>query len=1287
MKWKHLSLVALTQQLVLPVSGYGTTISIAVSYCPATYSSSSTTTSASSAPSSGSPTPYFLFLANSLGGQPEYVAPDGTISTDPRLAVPFTITPSGQLISGNGYVSTSGEVPSQRFEVSPVLAELATVFSISTNNTLVWMNDAFAGRQAIFCAFGSVVQVIFNGIAPAGCTVTQVNVVPSAAVTPSSMSSMSMTRSSSLDVGTGSGQMPTTTSTVLATSMTSVSNSLAASTSVSSNSMTGTSSFAHSSTTRASMYSSQGQQVPSSTPTTTTALSFPTTTGVPNCFDRSPFDGTINDNYLVLCDTELPGYDLEAVPANDIADCIDACNAYGPGSEGPCIAVEFDILASANPCHLKFDINVVNRGANAFAQAAIVVNQPYAPHIEFADSGSSPSDTSITGASSIMGTSTTTSTVATSSTVIVSSSTPSSLTTSSATNGNHPTSIQTTTQQTSSSLSGGSSPSITTASSAATTSTVDPQQSSSATSSSLGTSPLTSSTTVLPTTSSTVNPSSGLQSTTSSRTTTTSTTTSTSRLSTSQTTPYTPTSVSSTTSTSTSPTSVSYCSSTPTTTALCPSYNHQALNVNSDGVCYEVECSTTLQGSILSGNSTTASTLKACIGFCTLYNVALPYGCVGVNYLGTSSGSLPNCILLSSITGTSYSPGIDSGRLLYAGYPSIADPVFSSMETTTSQTVQTATTTTGSRVTSSTSTTSYSPLSCAPAPSASACPGTSPTCYDYNIYGSNVNYEVECGTSFTGSSIQPLLAFSLEDCIMWCQYQNLLQPNSCIGLTFQEGSVGQGTSNNCYRYSSLTCATRGNSTFDSARMLYSGYPRMTDYSDPNFVCGAAASSTSTTTRTVTSTTTIAPASSSTSASTAGTSSRASTTTSAASTTSDLSQASSTLFPRAYPQDPVCNNNLISKYEGGQALVNPSQGRYYDIECAADYTNPGNNPFGATTQATYNGCANQCDVAAAGGTFCAAFSWTASSGLCTLFGRVSNGQAGTTNMTNTAGTHSGRYLYNSGTGPELQLYLSKPVPFPTGQNVQGATVPAFPGGTNTYYNGWAQNSHTTPLDLSASYGINWRIFDQVQPQRFVSANFWFTNTPLTLNSQTQNTWSVGGRNNDAAPISFPASNLPEYTLAPFWTVGYILGAGQQGIYYQVDTIDDGSSSGTGVPRYGVSIEWYFSHYTQDNAIQHAITTYDTGVPGVWTTYFFATGSASQDNGGLRQTVGGQGSSSSSSQFFNYCRGQAGCVGAGGKLVFDTTLFDASQVANYTAGYFTPANVAPGSWSWSTIPTGT
>ncbi|KAL2441372.1 hypothetical protein ABEF95_014339 [Exophiala dermatitidis] len=1086
MKWKHLSLVALTQQLVLPVSGYGTTISIAVSYCPATYISSSTTSSASSAPSSGSPTPYFLFLADSLGGQPEYVAPDGTISTDPRLAVPFTITPSGQLMSGNGYVSTSGEVPSQRFEVSPVLAELASVFSISTNNTLVWMNDAFAGRQALFCAFGSVVQVIFNGEAPAGCTVTQVNVIPSAAVTPSSTPSMSMTQSSSLDVGTGSSQTATTTSTVLATSMTSVSNSLAASTSLSSNSMTGTSSFAHSSTTSASVYSSQSQQVSLSRSTTTTALSFPTTTGVPNCFDRSPFDGTINDNYLILCDTELPGYDLEAVPANDIADCIDACDAYGPGSEGPCIALEFDILASANPCHLKFDINVVNRGANAFAQAAIVFHRK--PIFESAIDNIKP----------------------------------------------------------------------------------------------------------------------------------------------------------------------------------CRKY-----------INYNI---------ILKIKHFADNDIYPNFGW--QHNVDINVPNLSFVLLCDPDDDCPLPVVQSSSIErqqrrcTAYSQGIDSGRLLYAGYPSIADPVFSSTGTTTSQTVQTATTTTGSRVTSSTSTTSYSPLSCAPAPSASACPGTSPACYDYNIYGSDVNYEVECATIFTGSAIQPLLAFSLEDCIMWCQYQNLLQPNSCVGLTFQEGSVGQGTSNNCYRYSSLTCATRGNSTFDSARMLYSGYPRMTDYSDPSFVCGAAASSTSTSTRVATSTTTIAPVSSSTSASTAG-ASRASTTTSAASTTSDLSQASSTLFPRAYPQDPVCNNNLISKYEGGQALVNPSLGRYYDIECAADYTNPGNNPFGATTQATYNGCANQCDVAAASGTFCAAFSWTASSGLCTLFGRVSNGQAGTTNMTNTAGTHSGRYLYNSGTGPELQLYLSKPIPFPTGQNVQGATVPAFPGGTNTYYNGWAQNSHTTPLDLSASYGINWRIFDQVQPQLFVSANFWFTNTPLTLNSQTQNTWSVGGRNNDAAPISFPASNLPEYTLAPFWTVGYILGAGQQGIYYQVDTINDG----TGVPRYGVSIEWYFSHYTQDNAIQHAITTYDTGVPGVWTTYFFATGSATQDQGGLRQTVGGQGSSSSSSQFFNYCRNQAGCVGAGGKLVFDTTLFDASQAANYTAGYFTPANVAPGSWSWSTIPTGT
>ncbi len=311
----------------------------------------------------------------------------------------------------------------------------------------------------------------------------------------------------------------------------------------------------------------------------------------------------------------------------------------------------------------------------------------------------------------------------------------------------------------------------------------------------------------------------------------------------------------------------SYCpAATPTTTALCPTYNHQALHVIGDDSCYEIECSTALTGSILSGNSTTASSLRTCISFCNLYNVAMPLGCVGVNYLG--AGTSPNCVLLSSITGTGPdSVGIDSGRLLYAGYPAVADPSYAatSTSTSTSMTILTSTTTgihssttssaiittttttamatttaTTTTTTRSTSTTSTTAVTCSAAPTASSCPTPSgvsePYCYSHSRYGNVANYELECASTFAGAALQPLIASSLEDCIGWCQYQNTLTVNSCVGITFLKGAVVQGGPNNCFRYSSLTCASRSQSAYDSARMIYSGYPQMTDYGNSSFTC-------------------------------------------------------------------------------------------------------------------------------------------------------------------------------------------------------------------------------------------------------------------------------------------------------------------------------------------------------------------------------------------------------------------------------------------------------------------
>jgi hypothetical protein len=223
---------------------------------------------------------------------------------------------------------------------------------------------------------------------------------------------------------------------------------------------------------------------------------------------------------------------------------------------------------------------------------------------------------------------------------------------------------------------------------------------------------------------------------------------------------------------------------------------------------------------------------------------------------------------------------------------------------------------TSSMTISTTSTTSFTPPVCSVAPTGAStiCPGSSGTCYQYNYLGNTDSYEIECSTLFTGSTQQPLLTFDLNDCINQCQYANVLRPLSCLGVSFLINKVGQGTTNNCYPWSSITCGTRGNATYNSARLLYAGYPSITDFNDPTFNCGSASSSVA------------AAASSTVQAASSQVTSRVPTTTAAAqaaTTTSttpvnDLSQASSTNFPNGYPQDPICNNNLQSTYFGKSA---------------------------------------------------------------------------------------------------------------------------------------------------------------------------------------------------------------------------------------------------------------------------------------------------------------------------------------------------------------------------------
>ncbi|ETI26648.1 hypothetical protein G647_10409 [Cladophialophora carrionii CBS 160.54] len=387
--WKVLTSAAVALQLVTPVVGYGTTISIGVSYCPAGYPSSSTT---SSTATSASTTPrYDLFckrsdetdtqysitpgepviLAFTTNGNAEYLRADGTITNDSSQAADFSVNIFGQLMAGDGYVSTSGDVAFQLFAVSAdtpgmkTASRIFTQFLINLDGTLAWINDAFVGGRVIFCVSGSTMVVAFNGAAPPGCAVIQLGVIFAVDVTPPAASSTTSlpqstsgnmpSMSSNLSPPNSSG-FPTTTvsppGTTITVSTTPSIPELSSPTPESS-----TPQAPPSSVTSCLPYA--GPSSSSDAPSTSasgTAYPAPTTTGTPNCYDRSPFDGTVNDNYLILCDTDLPGYDLDAVPASDMAECVDACRSYVPTSQAQCVAIEFDILESGNPCHLKYSI-------------------------------------------------------------------------------------------------------------------------------------------------------------------------------------------------------------------------------------------------------------------------------------------------------------------------------------------------------------------------------------------------------------------------------------------------------------------------------------------------------------------------------------------------------------------------------------------------------------------------------------------------------------------------------------------------------------------------------------------------------------------------------------------------------------------------------------------------------------------------------------------------------------------------------------------------------------------
>lgn len=229
------------------------------------------------------------------------------MTTDTSQALAFVITTNERLSSGRAYISTSGREALQEFSPSTDIQDISTSFSVTTNKTLAWKNSNFVNGQAGFCVSGSIVQVGFIDNLPADCLPVSLKAIAIADVI-----TLSTTVSSSNTISQSTAQLQTSSS-----------SSVSETSSSSTTSVTGT----------ISSY------------TTTTEYSAPTTSGTPACYDGSLFDGTVNEGYLILCNTDLPGDQLATVQAEDLAECLNVCNSYISPFQQRCVAVEFDIVS------------------------------------------------------------------------------------------------------------------------------------------------------------------------------------------------------------------------------------------------------------------------------------------------------------------------------------------------------------------------------------------------------------------------------------------------------------------------------------------------------------------------------------------------------------------------------------------------------------------------------------------------------------------------------------------------------------------------------------------------------------------------------------------------------------------------------------------------------------------------------------------------------------------------------------------------------------------------------
>jgi hypothetical protein len=248
-------------------------------------------------------------------------------------------------MSSGQYVSTPGDVDSEVFKTSSATRnkkralQIFTTFTVDNTGALSWINGAFTGSQAIFCVAGNRMLIVFNGSPSSNC-----QVVGLVAVTVITTNSPASSTTSELQSSASQSAPPkggTVSSSTAEPPPKSAPFSSGASGSAPPPNVPDTSTTAVVMVGSSTSTSDSGAETTSAT---STAYPAPTTTGTPSCYDRSPYDGTVNDNYLILCDTDLPGIDLDKVSAANIADCIDQCSSYTTSSGAQCVAAEFDTV-------------------------------------------------------------------------------------------------------------------------------------------------------------------------------------------------------------------------------------------------------------------------------------------------------------------------------------------------------------------------------------------------------------------------------------------------------------------------------------------------------------------------------------------------------------------------------------------------------------------------------------------------------------------------------------------------------------------------------------------------------------------------------------------------------------------------------------------------------------------------------------------------------------------------------------------------------------------------------